>query len=119
MFSKCQCQLLKANPLVNVPGITLFKKSLYNLFVNMTRSPLQGYIIKPHTEDTASVIIIFVYGLYLNDTANSIVAEAYVVPFSKDIGIPPAFSNSAVRLVVGDKAFELWKQALPAMVERG
>ena len=118
MFSKREHQLLKANPQVNVPGITLFKKSLYDLFVNMTRSPRQRcYIIKAHADDTTSVIMV-VSALYLNDTANSIVAEAYVVPFSE---MPPEFgaiSVVAVKIVVGTEAFKLWKQALPAMVER-
>jgi hypothetical protein len=35
MFSERERRLLRANPQVNVPGITLFKKSLYD-FVNMT-----------------------------------------------------------------------------------
>ena len=120
MFSKRERQLLKANPQVNVPGITLFKKSLYDLFVNMTRSPQRCYVIKPRADDTASIIIV-VWGLYLNDTANSIVVEAYVMPFSEVIGMPPAFgafSDFTVKLVVGTEAFKLWKQALPAMVER-
>jgi len=113
MFSKRERQFLKANPPVDVPALTFFKKPLYDLFVTMTKSPhRRQYAIKSHIDDAASIIIV-TSTLYLNDTANSIVAEAYVLPSSD----APPLSDVAVKLVVGIEGFKMWEKAMSATIE--
>jgi hypothetical protein len=119
MFSKRERQLLKSTSQANAPGLTRFKKSVYDIIVTLTRFPDRVHVIKANADDTDSVMLIAV-SLYINDTTHSIVAEASLLPYIHSMGTPPGFQNLAgvtVNLVVGKEAFKLWKQALPAMVE--
>jgi MYND finger len=114
MFSKSERQ----NSQLNHPALPRFKESIYDIIVGLTRSPVNMHVIKANAGDTGCIAL-FASGLYINDTTHSIVAQAYVHPYVHATDTPetPNFANGINNLVVGKEAFELWKQALPAMVE--
>jgi hypothetical protein len=118
ILSKREFQLLTANPQVNVPAFTLFKKSIYDILCRLSRTPQTILSCIQANADDRERIYLVIDGLYLNDTTHSVVAEAFVLPYLPALEPPAIFEEqSGVTLVVGKEAFKIWKQALPSMVQ--
>jgi MYND finger len=123
MFSRREYQLLKllkADPQVDVPAFTLFKKSICDILCTVSRIPESIVHCIQADLDDQERIYITTWGMYLNDTTHSVVAEAYVMPYVHSLGLPNRFEEyvgHTTTIVVGKEAFKIWKQALPAMVE--
>ena len=102
-------------------SMTAFKKSIYDIFVNVVNTKNRVFEIKSSVEDKPSFIL-FVVGLFLDDNTRTILAETYVLPLpvanrSLDSVVREICKNS-VKLILGTDAARLWKSALPAMIER-
>jgi len=70
----------------------------------------------------AASFILFVTGIYLDDCANTIVAEAHLFDMpladkSSEAELK-ALCESSIKVVVGNKGVKFWKSALAAMAER-
>ena len=113
MLSNRERQLLESNSQDTISEITLFKKSLIDIFLALTRSAKRTFEIK--SDHNAPPSIIFqVNDLFLLDTAHSIVAEAQLL---SSVKAAAAFEGS-INIVVGEPVVKLWKEVLPSMVER-
>lgn len=106
-----------------------FKKSVMSLFEYIARSGGAEACVftlapKESLLDGGGPMLFFSTGLYFDHNANTVVAEAYVVPMTATQTLDPRFYPLMMKLAptistgVHQDVYILWKRLLPAMAER-
>ena len=106
-----------------------FKKSVLSLFEYMARSGGAEACVftlapKESILEGGGPMLFFSTGLYLDHNANTVIAEAYVVPMTTTQTLDPRFYPLMMKLaptistVVHHEVYMLWKRLLPSMAER-
>ena len=106
-----------------------FKKSVLSLFEYMARSGGAEACVftlapKESILEGGGPMLFFSTGLYLDHNANTVIAEAYVVPMTTTQTLDPRFYPLMMKLaptistVVHQEVYMLWKRLLPSMAER-
>jgi MYND finger len=120
IFSDQEYNVLEGKSL-NVPisdELFGFKSSVRSLFHHIATSKARVFEIRSSEHKTVSLIL-FISGLFLDQSTNSIVAEAYVPLLSSEhkLLIDDAHRNSII-IVTNHASFKYWKAMILGMSER-